>query len=49
VPIGLALAHQAGGLIVVAAAVWHLHSAVQSRISPICHPPASRRRDRGTQ
>ncbi|HUE45439.1 MAG TPA: COX15/CtaA family protein [Aestuariivirgaceae bacterium] len=27
VPMGLALAHQAGGLIVVAAAVWHLHLA----------------------
>jgi cytochrome c oxidase assembly protein subunit 15 len=31
VPIGLALAHQAGGLTVVAAAVWHLHCAAQSR------------------
>ena len=27
VPIGLALAHQAGGLMVAAAAVWHLHRA----------------------
>ncbi|HSM19169.1 MAG TPA: hypothetical protein VK844_02225, partial [Hyphomicrobiales bacterium] len=49
VPMGLALAHQAGGVAVVAAAVWHLHCAAVWRTSPVCHPPASRRRDRGTQ
>jgi cytochrome c oxidase assembly protein subunit 15 len=49
VPMGLALAHQAGGLVVVAAAVWHMHCTAVSRTSPVCHPPASRRRDRGTQ
>jgi cytochrome c oxidase assembly protein subunit 15 len=31
VPIGLALAHQAGGLAVVAAAVWHLHCVALRR------------------
>jgi heme a synthase len=30
VPIGLALVHQAGGLFVVAAAVWHLHCVSRS-------------------
>ena len=33
VPMELALAHQAGGLIVVAAAVWHLHCVSQFRLS----------------
>jgi cytochrome c oxidase assembly protein subunit 15 len=33
VPMELALAHQAGGLIVVAAAIWHLHCVSQVRLS----------------
>jgi heme a synthase len=31
VPIGLALVHQAGGLAVVAAAIWHLHNVMEGR------------------
>jgi heme a synthase len=31
VPMDLALAHQAGGVAVVAAAVWHLHCAAVNK------------------